>query len=88
MVRHNSPLSKGKLLPVTSFQRAQYGKGGVEKRNFTVEKSGRQQLNQVIKLLLSAIKQNPVPPTHNITTVMPPPQMSDLSHEEQETSPN
>lgn len=53
-----------------------------------MEKSGRQQLNQVIKLLLSAIKQNPMPPTHNITTVMPPPQMPDLSHEEQETSPN
>ena len=41
MVRHNSPLSKGKLLMVTSFQRAQYGKGGVEKRNFTVEKSDK-----------------------------------------------
>ena len=46
---------------------------------FTMEKSGRQQLNQVIKLLLSTIKQNLGPPTHNITTVMPPPQMPDLN---------
>lgn len=41
MVRHNSLLSKGKLLKIPSFQRAQYGKGGVEKRNFTVEKSDK-----------------------------------------------
>lgn len=44
-----------------------------------MEKSGRQQLNQVIKLLLSTIKQNLVPPTHNITIVMLPSQMADLN---------
>ena len=41
MVRHNTPFSKGKLLTVTSFQRAQYGKGGVEESNLTVEKSDK-----------------------------------------------
>ena len=59
-----------------------------KKGNFTMEKSGRHQLNQVNKLLLSVIKQNPGSPKHNVTSVMFLPKMPNLNHEEHETTPN
>lgn len=50
-----------------------------KKGNFTMEMSGRHQLNQVNKLLLSVIKQNPGSPKHNVTSVMFLPKMPNLN---------
>lgn len=48
-----TPLLKGGLSMVTSFQRVQYGKG-VKNNNFTVEKPEKYYFSQVIKVNINS----------------------------------